>query len=184
MPMKLFGKIFGKKERQEPQPLGVKGIARAPMTAEPDASELAAQALLEIVIQLKNTRKTGDSGLSAHGVSSESNSHDAQNMKDGKEVNDASYYRHLADRIRTVRAGAAIRTLRFIAFCEEQLALPSLPENGSGSLAMLETELYKRIDTVYREGGELKRRWQQCLAEVTVRLVNKNVGGNTADDTN
>ena len=84
----------------------------------------------------------------------------------------AAYYRQLADRIREAHAKAARQATRFIYNCELELQKPRLPLYGPGSVQLLETELYKRIDVVDREGGELKRRWQHCLAEVTVRLMN------------
>ena len=61
--------------------------------------------------------------------------------------------------------------VRFLAFCEQELRKPHLPAYGDGSLGLLEAELYKRLDIVEHEGGELKRRWQHCLATVTVRLM-------------
>lgn len=64
------------------------------------------------------------------------------------------------------------RALHFTCYCEQQLADPSLPLYGKGSLSLLEAELYKRLDVVEREGGDLKKRWQHCLAEVTIRLMN------------
>ena len=76
-----------------------------------------------------------------------------------------------ADKIRAAHIAAEQRTTRFVAWVEEELKNPNLPMSGPGSLALIEAELYKRIDTIEREGGELKRRWQHCLAEVTVRLM-------------
>ena len=84
----------------------------------------------------------------------------------------AAYYRQLASRIREAHAKAARQATRFIYNCELELQKPRLPLYGPGSVQLLETELYKRIDVVDREGGELKRRWQHCLAEVTIRLMN------------
>ena len=46
---------------------------------------------------------------------------------------------------------------------------------------MLEAELYKRVDTVEREQGDLKRRWQHCLADIIVRRM-KAGGSTSADD--
>ena len=58
-----------------------------------------------------------------------------------------------------------------MAFCEQELQKPSLPLSGPGSLGLLEAELYNRIDVIERRGGELKRRWQHCLATVIVRMM-------------
>lgn len=144
------------KAEAAPQPLRIEGIPEAPFTAEPDDAELAAQALLELLAQ--QTQK----GRKA-----------AEQMVNGKSVNGKSeYYRALADRIREAHAKAARQATRFIYNCELMLQNRHLPLYGDGSVQMLETELYKRIDVVEREGGELKRRWQHCLAEVTVRLMN------------
>lgn len=61
--------------------------------------------------------------------------------------------------------------MRFVAFCEQELQKPSLPLSGPGSLGLLEAELYKRLDVIERRGGELKKRWQHCLATVIVRRM-------------
>lgn len=136
-------------------PLAVEGVAPAPLTAEPDDAELAAEALL-VSLASEELR-----------VKSEESAAESQPAEKGT----AEYYRQLAERIEKAQAVAVQRTTRFVAFCEQELKKRNLPKNGPGSLALLEAELYKRIDTVDREGGELKRRWQHCLAEVTVRLM-------------
>lgn len=138
-----------KEEEVKTMPLAVEGVAPAPLTAEPDDAELAAEALLA-------------------SLASEDT---AAAEPKAAEQGTAEYYRQLADRIEKAQAVAVQRTTRFVAFCEQELKKRNLPKNGPGSLALLEAELYKRIDTVEREGGELKRRWQHCLAEVTVRLM-------------
>lgn len=61
--------------------------------------------------------------------------------------------------------------MRFVTWCEHELEKRDLPIEGKGSLAQMEAELYKRIDTIERVGGELKRRWQHCLANVIVRRM-------------
>lgn len=61
--------------------------------------------------------------------------------------------------------------MRFLSLCEQELQKRNIPAYGNGSIALLEVELYKRIDIVDREGGELKKRWQECLAEATLRLM-------------
>ena len=137
-------------------PLAVEGVAPAPLTAEPDDAELAAEALLESLSP--DPSPVGRGGKK-------------QAKPKAAEQGTAEYYRQLAERIEKAQTVAAQRTTRFVAFCEQELKKRSLPKNGPGSLALLEAELYKRIDTVDREGGELKRRWQHCLAEVTVRLM-------------
>lgn len=158
--MSIFAKFFKKKSPsvtdEEPVPLRIEGIPEAPFTPEPDDAELAAQAVLELLAQ------QAQKGRKA-----------AEQMVNGKSVNGKSdYYRALADRIREAHRKAALQATRFIYNCELELQKPHLPLYGPGSLQLLETELYKRLDVVDRESGELKRRWQHCLAEVTVRLMN------------
>lgn len=147
------------KAQAEPQPLHIDGISDAPVTPEPDDAELAAQALLEIM---------------SKGLDAVQDKQSAAQKAQLPEVKGVEYYSTLADRIRSAHNVARLRTLRFIAFCEQELRKASLPMHGEGSLKLLEKELYKRIDTVEREGGELKSRWQHCLAEVTVRVMNEN----------
>lgn len=146
-------------------PKTIDGAENIPMTAEPDEAEVAAQAVLEIILEKKEasskkSRKRGNAEVAK-----------AQQPQDNTE-HDADYYRHLAERIREAYAAARQRALRFTCYCEQQLADPSLPLYGKGSLSLLEAELYKRLDVVEREGGDLKKRWQHCLAEVTIRLMN------------
>ena len=137
-------------QAQTAQPLRIEGVAPAAMTPEPDDAELAAQALLEL---LAGRASGNDDG--------------AERPEDGT----AEYYRLLADRIRQAHAKAELRSRRFVAWCEQELRRDDIPMDGKDSLAQMETELYKRIDTVDREGGDLKRRWQHCLAEVIVRRM-------------
>ena len=47
----------------------------------------------------------------------------------------------------------------------------STGEREEGLLLALERGLYDRQDIAYRAGGTLLRRWQHCLAEVTMRLM-------------
>ena len=147
-------------------PKPIDGAENIPMTAEPDEEEIAAQAVLEIILDKKEasskkSRKRGSGEVTK----------DRQSQSNETE-HDADYYRHLAERIREAYAAARQRALRFTCYCEQQLANPSLPLYGKGSLSLLEAELYKRLDVVEREGGDLKKRWQHCLAEVTIRLMN------------
>lgn len=154
----FFHRKKEQQQRKEPQPLRIEGIAPAPLTAEPDEAELAAQALLEM--------------MSAAADKSRNNNNIPSSRDNDKadEQRDAVYYRRLADRIRQAHESARLRTVRFVAFVEHELKTPNLPLTGPGSLGLLEAELYKRIDVVERYGGDLKRRWQHCLAQVTVRI--------------
>lgn len=161
--------------KAEPQPLRFDGVGEAPLTPEPDDAELAAQALMELMMAnhgdwLADTkRKTKDQVPAPMTAQAPDSPHDAK------------YYHQLAAKIRAARESSRLRTLRFIVYCEQQLRLPHLPATGKGSLQLLETELLKRIDIIEREGGELKKRWQHCLAEVTVRLMDALHTGGTDD---
>lgn len=140
----------------EPVPLRIEGVKPAPLTPEPDDAELAAQALLESMCDVRSKMEdVRDVAADAHQPS----------------VRDAQYYHALADRIRLARDQATLRTMRFVTWCEHELEKRDLPIEGKGSLAQMEAELYKRIDTIERVGGELKRRWQHCLANVIVRRM-------------
>lgn len=140
----------------EPVPLRIEGVKSASLTPEPDDAELAAQALLESMCDVKSKMEDViEVADDAHQPS----------------VRDAAYYRRLAERIRLARDQATLRTMRFVTWCEQELEKRDLPIEGKGSLAQMEAELYKRIDTIERVGGELKRRWQHCLAEAIVRQM-------------
>ena len=169
--MNFFKKIFLRKPHGNPlppgggregtSPLRIEGIPEAPFTPEPDDAELAAQAVLELMVASSNSPK---------GEGKDTATSAPVGLPVGEKG--AAYYRALADRIREAHAKSALQATRFIYNCELMLQNKHLPLYGSGSVQMLETELYKRIDIIEREGGELKRRWQHCLAEVTVRLMN------------
>jgi hypothetical protein len=152
-----------------PVPLRIEGVKPAPLTAEPDDAELAAAALLELLVSSgksqvssKHARKRPE----AKGATAEP---ETLNLK--PETHDAAYYRRLAERIRLARDQATLRAMRFVTWCEQELENRDLPIEGKGSLAQMEAELYKRIDTIERVGGELKHRWQHCLATVIVRRM-------------
>ena len=165
------------KTATEPQTLAIVGIPQAPLTPEPDEAELAAQALLEMMAAKQNGRK--------HGKGDRRNNDIAVSRDNEKEETatprTAAYYRHLARKMRDARDAARMRLARFLTFVEQELKKPYLPTYGAGSLGLLEAELYKRIDIVEREGGELKRRWQRCLALVTVRLMDAARNSRTDD---
>lgn len=153
-------KIFYIEKKAEPEahPLHIAGVPDAPLTPEPDAAEIAAMAVLE---QGAPRFARGDNPqLKTR----------AQNEGDGA-PRDAAYYEALAERMRKAQDNATLRALRFVAFCEQELKKSDLPLEGKGSLGQLEAELYKRIDTIDRVGGDLKKRWQRCLAETVVRMM-------------
>jgi hypothetical protein len=154
--MTFFKKVFNKQQKQEPKPLRVDGVKPAPMTTEPDEAELAAMALLEHMQEVQGSKNDGIT------ESSDSGKKNAPH--------DAAYFKALASRIKQAHEAAHQRTQRFLAFCEQELKKHDLPKEGPGSLGLLRAELFKRLDVVERHGGELKTRWQHCLATVLVRL--------------
>ena len=153
---------LNKKKTPEPQPLQVEGIAPAPITPDPDDAELAAQALLESLAEEVRKVRSKKSHKS-HKSQEPQEAHNPQK--------DSAYYHRLAEKIRLAQEAAILRATRFVAACEYKLKDKHLPFYGEGSLGMLEAELYKRLDIIERAEGDLKRRWQHCLAEVTVRLM-------------
>ena len=136
------------------------------MTMEADNAELAAQALLEVMLdKQKRRRKKAD-------VSDKSETSE-KSGESGKPntLQTSEYYHQLSDRIRQAYASSRQRTLRFLYYCEQQLRNQDIPLFGAGSLNLMQAELLKRIDLVDRVGGEIKARWQHCLAEVTLRQI-------------
>jgi hypothetical protein len=167
--MEFFKKIFKRKREKKggvkPRPLRIEGC-KTTLTQNPDKAEIAAQALLE-------TFNTKRSAATEKGKHRENNSQlPIINTHLGQQTEkDIEYYRRLAERIRHAQDQATLRTMRFVTWCEHELEKRDLPIEGKGSLAQMEAELYKRIDTIERVGGELKHRWQHCLAEVIVRRM-------------
>lgn len=148
-----------KKDAQQPEPqptpLRIEGIGEAPLTPEPDEAELVAQALLEMLAS-DGCRVKGEK-LS-------------ENLQDDEKPDELTveYFNQLAEGMRQAQDRSMLRTMRFVSWCERELQ-KDLPPEGKDSLAQMETELYKRMDTVERVGGELKRRWQHCLVLTLVR---------------
>lgn len=129
-----------RKAIHEPKPLRIDGTTTS-MTAEPDDAELAAMALLA---SLAGSRLAAAEPQPA-------------------EKGTAAYFHSLAERVREGRAAEVKMAMRYVAYCEQELT-------NHSQLTELERGLYRHLDIVDREGGELKRRWQRCLAEVIVRL--------------
>lgn len=149
--MKIFKNIFRRKEKQEPQPLRLDGVAAAPITPKPDDAENAAAALMQH-LSGDDGRRDGDR---------------AKKQPKGS----AAYYQQMAERVIAGRDIEARMARRFVSYVEEQLSghLPAQAEQML--LTNLEQGLYDHLDTIEREGGDLKKRWQHCLADVTVRLM-------------
>lgn len=130
-----------RKAIHEPKPLRIEGT-HTTMTAEPDDAEMAAMALLASLAGEELRVKS----------------------EELPEKGTAAYFHALADRVHEGRTAEVRMAMRYVAYCEQELL-------RNPQLAELERGLYRHLDTVEREGGELKRRWQRCLAEVTVRLM-------------
>ena len=147
------------------------------MTMEADNAELAAQALLEVMLD-KQKRRRKKSDVSDKSETSE------KSGESGKPntLQTSEYYHQLYDRIRKAYASSRQRTLRFLCYCEQQLRNQDIPLYGADSLNIMQAELYKRIDVVDREGGDIKARWQHCLAEVTLRQMEASARSDEAEE--
>lgn len=139
---------------QEPKPLlELLGGRPAPMTPTADEAEKAAEALLESFAKGEKVKK----GKSEKEKTVE---------KGSKE-----YYQELSEKIREAHAAEARAARRYISHIEQRLHTAASSDALGGSLAKLESGLFEHQDAVEREGGELKKRWQHCLAEVIVRQM-------------
>ena len=149
--LKYIKRGKAREQKPLPKPLRIEGV-KTVMTPEPDDAELAAQALLESLYSPQcGQPSTGD----------------GDRKKGGEEVRDAAYYRSLADRIRAAHEAEARAALRYVSYCEQELKTADAQK-----LAELERGLYRYLDTVEREKGGLKARWQHALAEVIVGQMN------------
>ena len=136
--------------RPVPVPFRIEGVSTA-LTPHPDDAELAAQALLESMM---------DGGMKKGETRREKTENPAQGTP--------AYYRALAVKIRTAREQERRAAMRYVAYVEEQLANGRRPIVDGQSL---ERGLYGHQDAVERGGGELLRRWRHCLAECIVRQM-------------
>lgn len=173
----MFFRRNRQKRPETPQTLKIDGVGEAPMTMEADNAELAAEALLEVMIgKQKRRRKKADVSDKSEtsGKSVESGKHNT--------LQTSEYYHQLSDRIRQAYASSRQRTLRFLCYCEQQLRNQNIPLFGAGSLNLMQAELLKRIDVVDRVGGEIKARWQHCLAEVTLRQIEASARSDDEDE--
>lgn len=173
----IFFRQNRQKEPETPQTLKIDGVGEAPMTMEADNAELAAQALLEVMLD-KQKRRRKKSDVSDKSETSE------KSGESGKPntLQTSEYYHQLSDRIRKAYASSRQRTLRFLCYCEQQLRNQDIPLYGADSLNIMQAELLKRIDVVDRVGGEIKARWQHCLAEVTLRQIEASVRSDDEDE--
>jgi hypothetical protein len=131
---------------------GVKTI----LTPKPDDAELAATALFETMAKTE--------------VRSERSEVREKKPKQGT----PAYYKDLSDKIHAAREQERRAAMRYVAYVEtkiEELKNSKIEELQSFDLSILpslEHGLYQHQDAIEREGGELKKRWQRCLAELTV----------------
>lgn len=175
--MEFFKRIFHRKREQKdgqkPRPLRIDGC-KTTLTPTPDDAELAAQALLETMAAHSEESRNDDK------TTNRLNDRAANRLNDKKEssTHDAAYYRELSKKIKTARAAEKRHAMRYLAYAEQQLESPLFTDNTS--LNELEQELYRLQDIAEREGGELLRRWQHCLAECIVRQMR--AAANTAND--
>ena len=149
-----------------PQPLRIEGVKPAPLTPEPDDAELAAQALLESMVN-EELRMKNEEFATAQEKSTKGTAQPHQPSSLSHHTSE--YYRALAERIRTARTAEARLVMRLLASVEEQLSEPTALYRGQWGDT--ERKLYRAMDVAEREGGELHRRWQHCLANVLVRRM-------------
>ena len=153
-----FFKYIKRGKAREPKPLRIEGV-KTTMTPEPDDAELAAQALLESLASPQREQARRDNGKE----------------KGSPEHGTVAYYQNVSDRIREAHEAEARAARRYVAYCEQRLRVGDqgsgmeLPTANIETLAQMERGLYRYTDTVEREKGDLKSRWQHCLAEVIVR---------------
>jgi hypothetical protein len=163
--MNFISRIFKRKifrcngqRYREPKPLCVQNC-KTSLTPAPDDAEFAAQALLEAhTDKSKKTRKRKDTKDPARGT--------------------PEYYKQLAERIKKAKAAEVRRAKRFLTYAEQQLDSPLM----TGQTGEIERELYKLQDVAEREGGELLKRWQHCLAECIVRQMSGKEDGQEDTD--
>lgn len=141
--------IFLRKGKREPKPLRIEGC-KTVMTPEPDDAELAAQALLESMGEKKQKAR----------------------KKEEPKVGTAEYYQELSRKIREGHAAEARAATRYVAYCEQELGITGMPAD---KLSELESGLYRCMNIIEREGGELKKRWQHCLAVITLMQDKKSM---------
>jgi hypothetical protein len=72
--------------------------------------------------------------------------------------------------------------MRLLASVEEQLSEPTALYKGQWGDT--ERKLYRALDIAERVGGELKSRWQHCLANVIVRRMKEERKNEEPDPSN
>jgi len=146
--------------------LAIAGIPAAPITPEPDDAELAAEAFLQTLSPLS---RKGESRAKARKAAPNGSS---------------EYYQQLAEKIKAAHEHERRAAKRFVAFAESELCHDARLPLSPKELASLEQGLFKHQETAEREKGELLRRWQHCLADVTVSLMEVIRNGEIVDPKN
>lgn len=187
--MEFFKKIFRRKRERKgllARPLRIDGC-RPTLTPQPDDAELAAQALLETRAANSKGRNNDKGRRRDNDITKYRN-----NDKEESAPHDAAYYCELSERIKAAHEQERRSAMRYVSYCEQELggirnvgvtkraAVEitesrnhdiSTEEKAAPDFAKLEHGLYQHQDTVEREGGELKQRWQKCLAECIVKQM-------------
>lgn len=174
---------------------GVKTV----MTPAPDDAELAAQALLESLAGDSGSKVQGSRFKvkdQKKGRKQEDN-RESSTMNHEPEAKDAAYYKQLSEKIRKAHELERRAAMRYVAYVEQQLKLvqgsgfrvqdssnhepltvshqPSGISHQPSDISTLEHGLFKHQDAAEREGGELLKRWQKCLAEcILLEMKNNN----------
>lgn len=159
-------------------PLSIDGIPPAPLTPEPDDAELAAASLLASYTGFK----VQGSGFK---MFKKKDNHESLTIN-REPAKDAAYYQQMSDKIKAAHRQEARAAMRFVAWCEGNLRGGTEQRNNKTTESVnseiretvnpfteLEAGLFKHQDVVEREGGDLKKRWQHCLATVTVLQMQK-----------
>lgn len=150
-----FFTIYRRKKMKDPvRTLRIDGI-KTTITPKPDDAELAAQALLES--RIAPNRPTPGPSPEGRGVN--------RKHADGT----PEYYKDLSEKIKAAHEADKRAAMRYVAYCEAQIT-PAVSHQPS-DLVELERQLYIHQDAIEREGGELKQRWQRCLALVIVKQM-------------
>jgi hypothetical protein len=141
----IFANIYRRKKMKDPvRTLRIDGVSTK-MTPKPDDAELAAQALLEHMGDGSSDKKHKRTRAKV------------EKPKDGT----PEHYQQLSGKIKEAHAQEARDAMRYLAYTEQELK-----ENPSmEQLIEIERGLYQHQDAADREGGELKSRWQHCIAE-------------------
>lgn len=134
-----------RKQKPEPVPLLIGDIPVPPVTPSPNDAEFAANALLQSFVKQPKPKK-----------------------KKEIEKGTRTYYQELSEKAHEKHSEEARIAIRYVAFVEHELR-KRLPETNWPEL---EDGLYKHMSIVEHMGGELKSRWQHCLANVTMRMCN------------